>query len=235
MVLTVIRNLKTVLTDPANGLISAIVQRMDQIQEKYKKQHINLVIQSTTFLSCSDSCANLLRVFDEENYLTTRGELYQKMKSDYRTSTIQRHTESRDALSKNDAQDANCIILINPSYESFKTIPICAKVNKEVRIIYTEDHEVSKSSQSKSSQSKSSQSKSQQSKSQQSKTKSALTIAQKICSQMIGDRIQGLKSSDLTITNRRNIGSRERKIDSLGDMINHIVDSIYEAIDRNTQ
>lgn len=214
IVLTIVRNLETVLTDPTHGMIGALLSRISNLQERYCKQNIQIDISSFTFMSCGDSCANLLKLFDSASYITTNKSLYQKIKSDKRSATINviasRNAKSPNITNRSDLmKNISSIILINPTYQTIKFVPKTVKIDKEVRIIFTGDHE-------------------------KNEKKSSLLNIGKFCTKIIGDRIDGVKSSDLTMNSRRNIDLKEKNTQKITDIVCHIIDGIYEAINRDT-
>ena len=210
IVLTVIRNLETLMTDPVNGMIGTILKKITTMQERYQRQNIRITIQSTTFLSCGDSCANLLQIFDSTEHIRTHEDLYRKIRSDGRTSTMERGRVNSEIYTDRSTimNNTSAVILINPTYSAMKEVSKNTRVDREIRVIYTEDHEIGQE-------------------------KTGLKCIQKLCTKIIGDRIDGVKASDLTVTNRRNIAIKERKTKKITDMICHITDSIYESLERN--
>jgi hypothetical protein len=206
IVLTVMRNIDKILTDPANGLIGAILARIDKIQLDYLKRNIKIDIPSITFMSCGKSCANMFRAFDTTDYVKNNPEIYQKMISDRRSATSE-GVDNSNLLKRSELLERiDSIVLINPTMESIKLLPKTTNVEKEVRVIYTQDHEIGK--------------------------KTALSIIQKMCHKLIGDRIDKIKTADLTLNFRRNIGQSERQSQKIEPMTSHIVNGIYDAIDR---
>jgi len=203
IVLTVIRNLEKILTDPQNGIIGAILNKIRTIRDTLTKRNITIDIPSLTFLSIGESCVDLLRVFNSVNYIKSNQALYQKIVSDQRTATTSQVTELKSKITS--------IILINPTYREIRTLSKTIRVKREVRVIYTAEHELDVNSK-----------------------KTSLPIIQKITEQMIADRIQDVKQTDLVLNFRRNLSEKTRKSQAVETLVDQVVSSIYEAIGRET-
>jgi hypothetical protein len=211
IVLTICRNLNAdkIITDPSNGMMQAVIARMRQIQMKYLKRNITILIPSVTFISLFDSCGSLLKVFDTTDYLKDKSKLYDKLRSNNRTATIKTISNENTITYEDFTSRITSIVLINPSLKSVRDMPKYIKVEKEVRIIYTDDHNRSDSKNS------------------------ILNRIQKICyGGFVGDRIKDAMSNDLILSSRRNIGEKDKKSKSIDTFVTHIIDGIYEAIDK---
>lgn len=204
IVITVNKNLDSskIVTDPNGGLILTISNRIKQIQNKYKQRSMSITIQNTTFLAHGESCDNLLKVFDSADRLHSKSKIYEKIRYDRKSNTDMELTY--DYFDKH----IGSLILIDPTSEnSFERKFI--QINKKVQVIFTDSVELDNKN-----------------------TESNLRTLDNCCTGGIKvDRIKNVKSSDITIKFKRNILERTAKHQKINNLVEYLVNSIYDNIE----
>jgi hypothetical protein len=132
IVITVNKNLDSskIITDPNGNLIQAISNKIIQIKNKYIQKSINIEIQSITFLAHGESCDNLLKVFDCTNRFNDKAEIYNKIKYDRKSISL-----------NNFNKNIGLLILIDPTADKLFERKII-QINKKIQIIFTDPVEL---------------------------------------------------------------------------------------------
>jgi hypothetical protein len=210
IVITICCNLCSdkIVTDPSRGVLQVVLNKIRGIYEKYSNRSISITIRDISFLSHAESCNSLLNIFDVSDRLKGTVDIYEKIKSSKRTSTIQ-HVLNSDITYEWFYSNINSLILLEP--ESNKKIRLINRIEKPVQIIFTESFNIATNHK-------------------------LMESIERVCvGALKADRIKNVKTTDITIRSNRNISEKTIKHDKIDLLVTHLIDFTYLTEQNKTE